>query len=114
LVDTLDFLPTQHSGRDTIIGVLRRLATASCDIRTPGRGFGIRSSIKAAGGTVEGEPREFGGTGMIVGFAADPAGNRIETIRNSLSTLEEVFNEREGKNRFLTGRGCGMFTALTR
>ena len=39
------------------------------------------AAIKAAGGTVEGEPRAFGDTGMIVGFAADPAGNRMELIQ---------------------------------
>jgi predicted enzyme related to lactoylglutathione lyase len=38
-------------------------------------------AIKAAGGTVEGESRAFSGTGMIVGFAADPAGNRMVLIR---------------------------------
>jgi predicted enzyme related to lactoylglutathione lyase len=39
------------------------------------------AAIKAAGGTVEGEPRAFGDAGMIVGFAADPAGNRMELIQ---------------------------------
>ena len=39
------------------------------------------AAIKAAGGTVEGEPRAFGDTGMIVGFAVDPAGNRMELIQ---------------------------------
>jgi predicted enzyme related to lactoylglutathione lyase len=39
------------------------------------------AAIKAAGGTVDGEPSAFGGAGMIVGFAADPAGNRMELIQ---------------------------------
>ncbi len=39
------------------------------------------AAIKAAGGTVEGEPSAFGDAGMIVGFAADPAGNRMELIQ---------------------------------
>jgi predicted enzyme related to lactoylglutathione lyase len=39
------------------------------------------AAVKAAGGTVEGEPRAFGDTGMIVGFAVDPAGNRMELIQ---------------------------------
>jgi len=39
------------------------------------------AAIKAAGGKVEGEPSAFGDAGMIVGFAADPAGNRMELIQ---------------------------------
>jgi predicted enzyme related to lactoylglutathione lyase len=39
------------------------------------------AAVKAAGGTVEGEPSSFGDAGMIVGFAADPAGNRMELIQ---------------------------------
>jgi predicted enzyme related to lactoylglutathione lyase len=39
------------------------------------------AAVKAAGGTVEGEPGAFGNAGMIVGFAADPAGNRMELIQ---------------------------------
>ena len=39
------------------------------------------AAVKAAGGTVDGEPRAFGDAGMIVGFAVDPAGNRIEIIQ---------------------------------
>ena len=39
------------------------------------------AAVKAAGGTVDGEPRAFGDTGMIVGFAVDPAGNRMELIQ---------------------------------
>ena len=39
------------------------------------------AAVKAAGGNVEGEPGAFGDAGMIVGFAADPAGNRMELIQ---------------------------------
>jgi predicted enzyme related to lactoylglutathione lyase len=39
------------------------------------------AAIKAAGGKVEGEPSAFGDAGMIVGFASDPAGNRMELIQ---------------------------------
>ena len=39
------------------------------------------AAVKAAGGTVEGKPAAFGASGMIVGFAADPAGNRMELIQ---------------------------------
>jgi predicted enzyme related to lactoylglutathione lyase len=39
------------------------------------------AAIKAAGGTVEGDPRPFGNSGLVIGFADDPAGNRIELIQ---------------------------------
>ena len=39
------------------------------------------AAVKSAGGTVDGEPRAFGDAGMIVGFAVDPAGNRMELIQ---------------------------------
>jgi predicted enzyme related to lactoylglutathione lyase len=39
------------------------------------------AAIKAAGGSVNGDPRPFGNTGIIIGIAADPAGNRIELIQ---------------------------------
>src|SRR5215212_9437907 len=38
-------------------------------------------AVKAAGGTMDGEPRPFGNTGIVIGFAVDPAGNRIELIQ---------------------------------
>jgi predicted enzyme related to lactoylglutathione lyase len=39
------------------------------------------AAIKAAGGTMNGDPRPFGNTGVVIGIAADPAGNRIELIQ---------------------------------
>jgi len=39
------------------------------------------AAVKAAGGTMDGEPRPFGNSGMVVGFAVDPAGNRMELIQ---------------------------------
>ena len=36
------------------------------------------ASIKAAGGSMTGDPRPFGNTGVLIGIAIDPAGNRIE------------------------------------
>jgi predicted enzyme related to lactoylglutathione lyase len=39
------------------------------------------AAVKAAGGKVEGEPGAIGDAGMIVGFAVDPAGNRMELIQ---------------------------------
>ena len=39
------------------------------------------AAVKAAGGTMTGEPRPFGDGGIVLGFAVDPAGNRIELIQ---------------------------------
>src|SRR5215471_14703923 len=39
------------------------------------------AAVKAAGGTMTGEPRPFKGTSTVLGFAIDPAGNRIELIQ---------------------------------
>jgi predicted enzyme related to lactoylglutathione lyase len=39
------------------------------------------AAVKAAGGTMMRDPRPFGNTGSILGFAIDPAGNRIELIQ---------------------------------
>lgn len=39
------------------------------------------AAVKAAGGTLTGEPRPFGNTGIVIGIAIDPVGNRIELIQ---------------------------------
>jgi predicted enzyme related to lactoylglutathione lyase len=39
------------------------------------------AAIKAAGGSMTGDPRPFGKTGIVIGIAIDPAGNRIEMIQ---------------------------------
>jgi predicted enzyme related to lactoylglutathione lyase len=39
------------------------------------------AAIKAAGGSMAGDPRPFRNTGMVIGIAIDPAGNRIELIQ---------------------------------
>jgi predicted enzyme related to lactoylglutathione lyase len=39
------------------------------------------AAVEAAGGSMDGEPRPFGNAGMMIGFAVDPAGNRIELIQ---------------------------------
>ena len=43
------------------------------------------AAIKAAGGKLDGEPRPFGKTGMVIGLATDPAGNRLELIQRPRS-----------------------------
>ena len=39
------------------------------------------AAIKAAGGSLDGDPRPFRNTGIVIGIATDPAGNRIELIQ---------------------------------
>ena len=39
------------------------------------------AAVKAAGGSMNGEPREFGKTGIMIGMATDPAGNLVELIQ---------------------------------
>src|SRR5215467_3870968 len=39
------------------------------------------AAVKAAGGKMTGDPRPFKGSSTILGFAVDPAGNRIEMIQ---------------------------------
>lgn len=39
------------------------------------------AAITAAGGKMLGKPRAFGHTGMMIGLAMDPAGNRLELIQ---------------------------------
>ena len=39
------------------------------------------AAIKAAGGSMAGEPRPFRNTGVVIGIAIDPAGNRLELIQ---------------------------------
>lgn len=39
------------------------------------------AAVKAAGGSMAGDPRPFGNTGIVIGIGIDPAGNRIEMIQ---------------------------------
>ena len=39
------------------------------------------AAIRAAGGSMAGEPRPFRNSGIVIGIAIDPAGNRIELIQ---------------------------------
>ena len=39
------------------------------------------AALKAAGGSMTGDPRPFRNTGTVIGIAIDPAGNRIELIQ---------------------------------
>ena len=44
------------------------------------------AAIKAAGGTMDGEPRPVRNTGIVIGIAADPAGNRMELIQRAAAS----------------------------
>jgi predicted enzyme related to lactoylglutathione lyase len=39
------------------------------------------AAVKAAGGSMAGDPRPFGTSGIVIGIAIDPAGNRVEMIQ---------------------------------
>lgn len=39
------------------------------------------AAVKAAGGTIEREPTEYGTSGIRIGFVVDPEGNHIELIQ---------------------------------
>ena len=39
------------------------------------------TAVKAAGGSMTGDPRPFGTTGIVIGIAVDPSGNRVELIQ---------------------------------
>ena len=39
------------------------------------------AAIKAAGGSMDGDARPYGNTGIVIGMAVDPAGNRLELIQ---------------------------------
>lgn len=39
------------------------------------------AAIKAAGGSMAGDPRPYGNTGIVIGMAIDPVGNRLELIQ---------------------------------
>jgi len=39
------------------------------------------AAIKAAGGSMAGDPRAFGNSGILIGIAIDPVGNRLELIQ---------------------------------
>ena len=39
------------------------------------------AAVKAAGGSMTGDPRPFGTTGIVIGIAVDPSGNRVELIQ---------------------------------
>jgi predicted enzyme related to lactoylglutathione lyase len=41
------------------------------------------AAVKAAGGSMDGEPKPYGNSGVMIGMAVDPAGNHIELIQRA-------------------------------
>jgi predicted enzyme related to lactoylglutathione lyase len=64
-----------HRATDHIKDTVPHLIFSVTDIHA------TAAAVKAAGGKMLGQPRAFGKTGMYVGIAVDPAGNRLELIQ---------------------------------
>jgi len=64
-----------HRATDHIKDMVPHLIFRVTDIQA------TAAAIKAAGGRMLSAPRAFGRTGMYVGIAVDPAGNRLELIQ---------------------------------
>jgi len=58
-------------GDDTTMHVIFTVADAASTAR----------AVETAGGSIVREPAAFGNSGMMIGFVADPEGNRIELIQ---------------------------------
>jgi predicted enzyme related to lactoylglutathione lyase len=81
--DTVD---TAKANRSPQIVIMHRASDAIDDpvphiILTVTDMAAAAKAIRAGGGRLDGEPRPFGKTGMVIGLARDPAGNRLELIQ---------------------------------
>jgi predicted enzyme related to lactoylglutathione lyase len=64
-----------HRATDRVKDTVPHLIFSVTDIEA------TAAAVKAAGGKMLSPPRAFGKTGMYVGIAVDPAGNRLELIQ---------------------------------
>jgi len=64
-------MQTPENPDDTVMHVIFTVSDAVATAR----------AVKAAGGTIAREPTPYGNSGMMIGFAVDPAGNHIELIQ---------------------------------
>ena len=64
-----------HRASDALADPVPHLILDVTDIKA------AAAAIEAAGGHMEGKPRPFGKTGLVIGLARDPAGNRLELIQ---------------------------------
>jgi predicted enzyme related to lactoylglutathione lyase len=81
--DTVEAAKANHSPQ---IVIMHRASDAIDDpvphlILTVTDAAAAAKAIQAAGGRLDGAPRPFGKTGMVIGLARDPAGNRLELIQ---------------------------------
>ena len=60
-----------NDGKDTVAHLIFSVTDMAATV----------AAIKAAGGKMDGEPKEFGKTGILIGMGTDPAGNHIELIQ---------------------------------
>ncbi|HTW37831.1 MAG TPA: VOC family protein [Steroidobacteraceae bacterium] len=64
-----------HRATDAVSDTVPHLILDVTDIKA------AAAAIEAAGGHMDGKPRPFGKTGLVIGLARDPAGNRLELIQ---------------------------------
>ena len=64
-----------HRASDDIKDTVPHLVLNVTDIEA------TEKAVTAAGGKLQGQPREFGKTGVLIGMVTDPAGNIIELIQ---------------------------------
>jgi predicted enzyme related to lactoylglutathione lyase len=81
-----DSLDAAKNSANAQIVIMQRAADDTKDAM-PHLIFGVTdmaatvAAVKAAGGKMDGEPREYGKTGIIIGMFVDPAGNHVELIQ---------------------------------
>ena len=68
-------LVIMHRDADTLVDPVPHVIFDVTDVKA------TAAAIKAAGGTMEREPFEFGKTGIMIGMAKDPVGNMIELLQ---------------------------------
>jgi hypothetical protein len=70
------------------------LTAAIPGVLAPGQSWKVVLSWEGRNvdGPIAGDPRPFGNTGIIIGIAIDPAGNRLELIRGHNSPLAAAFD----------------------
>jgi predicted enzyme related to lactoylglutathione lyase len=70
-------LVIMHRDSDTIADAIAHVILNVTDMAA------TVTAVKAAGGSMAGDPRPYGNTGIVIGIAIDPAGNRVELIQRA-------------------------------
>ena len=84
----VNFGATEQAAKDNKSGPIVLMHRESDDVKDPIPHIILNvpdmtatvAAIKAAGGSMSSEPKPFRNTGIVIGIAVDPAGNRIEMI----------------------------------